>query len=75
METKFAEEFPRARWRVTSPRARLRACMFFGPPSNCIFSLFNATPVLEEDFRKQTGGVPAGKASALKGLSKSLVVL
>lgn len=75
METKFAEDVPRARWWVASPHARPCACMFFGPPSNCIFSLFNAIPVLEEDFRKQTGGVPAGKASAVKGLSKSLVVL
>lgn len=52
-----------------------RAYMFFGPPYNCFFSLFSETLVLDEDFRNQSGSVPARKASAVKGLSKTVVVL
>lgn len=51
------------------------AYMFFGLPYSCIFSLFNETVVVDEEFRNQTGSVPAGKASAVNGLSKTVVVL
>jgi len=50
-----------------------RAYVSLGLPCNCIFSLFNETLVLDEDFRNQTGSVPAGEASA--GLSQAVVVL
>lgn len=46
--------------------------MFFGSPYNHVCSLFNETLVLDEDFRNQTGSVPAGKASAGNGLLRTV---
>lgn len=52
------------------------AYVVFSPLCICIFSLFNETLMVNEDFGKRAGSVPAGEAaSAVMGVAETVVVL